>query len=148
MNSLNRSTIVQSTALAVLLVLLGSMASAQDIHGKFDMAFTARWGGVVLAPGQYSFTYAPLRPGDRPVITLRHDLSYVGTISVLGTDEGKQYLNTSHLTAVRIAAMYRITSLQLSTEGTKVYFLTPKRELLEAARSGAGPNVPVLRASK
>jgi hypothetical protein len=148
MNSLNRSKLVQYTALSVLLLLLGCMASAQDIRGKFDLPFTARWGGVVLAPGQYSLTYAPLHPGDRPVITLLHALRFVGVMSAIGTDEGKQYSDASRLTAIRIGATYRITSLQLSAEGEKVYFPTPKRELLEGARSGARRNVPILEASK
>ena len=90
MNSPNRS-IIQYTALPVLLVLLGCMASAQDIRGKFNLPFAARWGGVVLAPGQYSFTYAPLRPGDRPVVALCHDQRYMGVISAAASDEGQRY---------------------------------------------------------
>jgi hypothetical protein len=73
MNSLNQSKWMKYAAFAVLAVSLGiGLASAQDIEGKFNLPFAARWGGAVLKPGQYSFTYGAMTAGGTPIIKVSH----------------------------------------------------------------------------
>jgi hypothetical protein len=149
MNSLKRSNWMKYAALAVLAVSLGSgLANAQDIAGKFNLPFKARWDKLVLNPGNYSFTYGSITTGSARVITVYRGRRGVGMILTGPASEG-QFSDSSHLTAVRVAGAYRITSLQLSDQGITLHFTMPRSEVLEAAQvAQLARNLPVLRASK
>jgi hypothetical protein len=150
MNSLKTSKWMKYAALAVLAVSLGSgLANAQDVVGKFNLPFTARWGGIVLTPGQYSFSYGAIIAGGAQVIRVNRGRRGVGMILTAPASEGK-FSDTSHLTAVWVAGAYRITSLQLSDPGIRLDFQMPRNEVLEASAqtSLSDWKVPVLRAAK
>jgi hypothetical protein len=150
MNSLKKSNWMKYTALAVLALSVGrGLANAQDVQGKFNLPFTARWGGTVLTPGHYSFTYGAMTRGGTPMITVYRERRGVAMILTRPASEG-QFSDSSHLTAVPVAGGYRITSLQLSDQGIRLDFPMPRNEALEAsAETGfLARNVPVLRAAK
>jgi hypothetical protein len=149
MNSLKKSNWMRWAALAALAVSLGStLANAQDIEGKFNLPFTALWGGAVLTPGQYSFTYGAVTPSGTQLITVSRGRRHVAMILAGSTSEG-QFSDPSHLTAVRVAGTYRITSLQLNEQEIRLDFALPKGEVLEASQTTAlAHNVSVLMAAK
>jgi len=148
MNSLKQSRLMRFAVLTALLLSLGRSATAQDIQGKFELPFPAHWGGIVLTPGQYSFSYAPLANGGIPVVVLRQGMRKLGMITGYKTESGQRYSVASHLTAIRVGSTYRIISLQFSAEGTTVGFHVPKVELVEAAQSHSARDIPVLQAAK
>lgn len=148
MNSLKR---LNWTKYAMLVALAAAMASglanAQDVQGKFNLPFTARWGATVLTPGHYSFTYDPTRSGSR-VIKVDRGSRGIALILAGPYSEG-QFSGPSHLTAVPMGNAYRITSLQLSEQGIKLNFAIPKGEVLEASQTNPGARtLPILRAAK
>lgn len=149
MNSLKKSNLMKYAALAALAVsLCTGVANAQDVEGKFNLPFTARWGGAVLKPGQYSFTYGATTPGETQVIKISRGRRGVAMILAAPVSEG-QFSDSSHLTAVPVGGTYRITSLQLSEQGIRLGFALPKGEVLEASQTTSpARNVPVLRAAK
>jgi hypothetical protein len=148
MNSLKRSNWMKYAGLAVLAISVGgSLASAQELVGKFNLPFAARWGGVVMTPGQYAFRYAAVTPGGIHVITVRRERRSLGMIMPSGLASEGQSNGTSYLTATRTAGGYSITSLELS--GIRLRFAMPKGEVLEASQTNQlARNVPVLRASR
>ena len=149
MNSLTNSNWTKYVALTVLAVALSSgFANAQDVAGKFNLPFEARWGNIVLTPGQYSFTYGPLVAGGIQVIELYRNKRGVAMIQATPALEG-QFSNPSHLSAVRVEGGYRITALQLSDPGMKLIFTIPQGEMLEARETASSvKDVPILRAAK
>jgi hypothetical protein len=149
MNSPKRSIGMKYAALAVLAVALGtSLASAQDVEGKFKLPFTARWGDLVLTPAQYSFLYTQTTSGDAFVVLQREGRN-LGVILVGAGASSKGQFSESSLTAVQVGSTYRITSLQLSDPGMNVRFRIHKGEVLEASQTTRpGRDVPVLQAAK
>jgi hypothetical protein len=149
MNSRKKSNWIRYAALGVLAVSLGSgLANAQDIAGKFNLPFKARWDRVVLQPGSYSFTYGRLATTGARVITLYRGQRGLGMILTRPASEGR-FPDSSHLTAVPVAGGYRITSLQLSDQGIKLDFPAPRYEELEASQATRlAKYVPVLRAAE
>jgi hypothetical protein len=152
MNSLNKSNGMKYIVLMTLaLALTGSVASAQTIEaqGKFNLPFTARWGGLVLAPGAYSFTVSRRGVGT-PCITVSQGSRPLGMIMTGPWDTvGAQSSTRSYLTAVAAHGAYRITSLDLRDQGIEFEFVVPKTEALEASNATKrARNVPVLLASK
>jgi hypothetical protein len=148
MNSLKKANWMKHAALALLAVsLAGGLANAQDITGKFNLPFKARWGELVLTPGKYSFTYGLTTTGSARVITVYRGQRGLGMILTGPGSEG-QFSDPSHLTAVWAAGGYRINSLQLSDQGIKLHFGMPRGEVLEASQATQlATNIPVLRAA-
>jgi hypothetical protein len=153
MNSLKKSNGMKYIVLmALVLALTSSVLSAQTVEaqGKFNLRFTARWGGLVLAPGAYSFTVYRQITGARFVTVTRRSRS-LGMIMVMTHANAVDARSStpSHLTAVAAVGGYRITSLDLRDQGIKFGFLVPKGEALEASNAAKqARNVPVLLASK
>ncbi|MDE3178343.1 MAG: hypothetical protein KGM47_01680 [Acidobacteriota bacterium] len=148
MNSLKKLNGMKYAALAVLAVALGSgLAGAQEIAGKFNLPFTAHWGEVVLAPGQYSFINVRTS-GGVPIIQLTRGTRGLGLIMTESLGSEGRSSASSYLTATGTASGYVITSLVLEGQGITVRFAVPKGEVLEASQT-TRPNrkVPVLRAS-
>src|SRR5579875_2065990 len=152
MNSLKRLNGMKYVALAALAIALGmGFANAQDVvqtKGEFNLPITVRWGMIVLAPGQYSFTYAT-RYGGLPLITVQRGTRSLAMIQGYLAASSEQFSDPSHLTATSTSEGYRITSLELIEQGIRLRFLVPRGEVLEASQTiSPARNVPVLRASK
>jgi hypothetical protein len=152
MNSLKRLKGMKYAALAALAIALGmGFANAQEVvqaKGEFNLPITARWGGVVLTPGQYSFT-CDRSMGGAPIITVLRGARSLGMILAYQEASGERISGPSHLTAVPTSKGYRITSLDLKELGVRLGFLVPRSQVLEASQTiRPARNVPVLRASK
>ncbi|MGH9470581.1 MAG: hypothetical protein ACRD1N_09585 [Terriglobia bacterium] len=152
MNSLKRLNGMKYIVLAALAISLGaSLSSAQEAHGNFNLPFPARWGGIALAPGEYTFTCGAMTVGGVPMITVRRGTRTLGMIQTYMAAPEKQFSKSSasHLTAMRTAAGYSITALKLRENGIELLFLVPKGKVLMASQTARpARNVPVLLAGK
>jgi hypothetical protein len=143
-------------ALAAL-CLATSLASAQTsgFRGKFTLPFKARWGQVVLPPGNYTFSIASgYDAGDIPfMITLRGEkiltsrgeskavliLPFGGSPPSLSDHPG----GPNQLTASCWGEICRIRSLELGSFGLSLTYPVPKREREMLAREMAKLPVPI-----
>jgi hypothetical protein len=102
---------VRSFAVVLLAVgLLSSFGVAETVHGAFKLPVQARWGTMLLAPGDYEFT-ADSRGGGSLVTVRSMDSQQSGmvmsaTTSIvqasgsglkLGESEGVKYVKTLYL---------------------------------------------------
>ncbi|MGD1157193.1 MAG: hypothetical protein ABSA41_15365 [Terriglobia bacterium] len=116
-----------------------NLAKASDAYtGKFTLPFEARWGGLVLPAGEYSFTLNDVTAAG--MIAVRRDRQNLGVVLVRSiSDYGTS--GKSELVAVSNGGVYRISTLRLETGERNDYvigFLTPKAEQPAPAR---GPEV-------
>jgi hypothetical protein len=116
-----------------------NLAKASDAYtGKFTLPFEARWGGLVLPAGEYSFTLNHLTLAS--TIAVRRDRQNLGVILVNSvSDYGTS--GKSELVAVSNGGVYRVSALRLQTGArtdSVIEFQTPKAEQLSPAR---GPEV-------
>jgi hypothetical protein len=112
-----------------------NLAKASDAYtGKFTLPFEARWGGLVLPAGEYSFALNDLTVAG--MIAVRHDRQNLGVVLVRSvSDYGTSGKN--ELVAVSNGQVYRISTLRLQSGGRNDYvieFQTPKTEQPSPAR--------------
>jgi len=70
MKMLRRFAQLQVLLLSLLSSTVVPIAThADDVHGRFTLTQKARWGSMVLAPGEYTFSFATR--SSMPVILLR-----------------------------------------------------------------------------
>ena len=112
-------------ALALLVMSLSPIsASAQAFRGKFTLPFSARWGGLLLPPGEYSFTVDTLSPAG--MIAVQHDGKNLGSVMV-GSVWYPVTTDKSTLIAIPTGDAYRVTVLRLENECV-IGFPVPKNE--------------------
>jgi hypothetical protein len=123
-------------ALALLAIsIIPSVASAQSYRGKFTLPFAARWGGLTLPAGEYTFTGDSLT--NSGLITIEHDGQYLGRVMVAGVSYDTPYKN-SELVAVPVGDVYRISVLRLENQCV-ISFPIPKREREQMTAQNRGP---------
>ena len=123
-------------ALALLAIsIIPSVASAQVYRGKFTLPFAARWGGLTLPAGEYSFTADSLTNAN--FISVEHDGQYLGRVMVAGVSYGTPY-KSSQIVAVPAGDMYRISVLRLEDQCV-VSFPIPKREREQMTAQNGAP---------
>jgi hypothetical protein len=123
-------------ALALLAIsIIPTVASAQAYRGKFTLPFAARWGGLTLPAGEYSFTADSLT--NTSLIAIQHDGKYLGRVMVTGVSYNTPY-NNSELVAVPIGDAYRISALRLEHQCV-ISFPIPKREREQMSAQNRGP---------
>jgi len=115
-----------------------NLAKASDAYtGKFTLPFEARWGGLVLPAGEYSFTLNDLTVAG--TIAVQRDGKNLGVVLVRSISDfdtsGK-----SELVAVSNGGVYRISAMHLQA-GARMGFLIPKAEQPSPAR---GPELSLL----
>jgi hypothetical protein len=115
-----------------------NLAKASDAYkGTFTLPFEARWGGLVLPPGDYSFTLSDAMPSR--VIAVQRDRQTLGLILVNAiTDSAPS--GKSELVAVPSGGSYRVSTLRLQADGRHdqvIDFLIPKSEQQMPARGPA-----------
>jgi hypothetical protein len=125
--TLNRSfKLVAPLGLALLAgCLTASLASAQQVYrGRFTLSVEARWGNVVLPPGEYSFT-------------LDHGTA-VGKVSIQGETGrtlgfvlnqavyDRQTFDGSELVLVRSGGNYTIRAVRMAELGLTIEYSVPK----------------------
>jgi hypothetical protein len=112
-------------ALALLAIsIIPTVASAQSYRGKFTLPFAARWGGLTLPAGEYSFTADSIT--NTSMISIEHDGQYLGLVMVAGVSFDTPY-KSSELLAVPTGDTYRIRVLRLENQ-CEISFPIPNRE--------------------
>jgi hypothetical protein len=112
-------------ALALLAASLApTSASAHVYRGKFTLPFAARWGGLNLPAGEYSFSADTLSPSG--LISVEQDGKFLGSVMMGGVAYGP-ISAASALFAVPAGEAYRISGLRLQDECV-IYFTIPKSE--------------------
>ena len=112
-------------ALALLAIsIIPSVASAQHYRGKFTLPFAARWGGLTLPAGEYTFAADGVT--NSSMISIEHAGQYLGRVMVAGVTFGTPY-KSSQLVAVPAGDTYRISLLRLEDQCV-ISFTIPKRE--------------------
>lgn len=123
-------------ALALLAIsTIPTVASAQAFRGKFTLPFSARWGGIDLPAGEYSFTADSLT--NSTMVTVEHDGEYLGRVMIAGVSYNTPY-NTSQLVAVPVGNSYRITVLRLEHQCV-MSFPIPKKERDQITAQNSAP---------
>jgi hypothetical protein len=116
-----------------------NLAKASDAYtGKFTLPFEARWGGLVLPAGEYSFTVNDLKPAS--TIAVRSDRQNLGVVLFGSVSDYGSY-GKSELVAVSNGGVYRISTLRLQTDDDRfldIKFVAPKAERMSPAH---GPEV-------
>ena len=102
--------------------LFAGFGSAETVHGRFRLPIEARWGMLVLAPGEYEFT---TETGSR-IVTLRSDDSgWSGMIlSVSASDLNGQ--SGSGLALAPSENGVYVQALNLGNFGLSLNFDAPK----------------------
>ncbi len=112
-------------ALALLAIsTVPTVASAQSFRGKFSLPFSARWGGLALPAGEYTFTAGGLTNAN--LISIEHDGHNLGIVMVAGVSYDTLY-KSSELVAVPTGDTHRISLLRLEDQCV-ISFPIPKRE--------------------
>jgi len=123
-------------ALALLAIsIIPTVASAQSYRGKFTLPFAARWGGLTLPAGVYTFTADSLT--NSSLISIERDGQYLGRVMVAGVIYDTPYKN-SELVAVPAGDTYRISLLRLEDQCV-ISFPIPKREREQMTAQNRGP---------
>jgi len=125
MNAIRNFRFFGLLALALLAMSLAPVsASAQAYRGKFTLPFSARWGGLVLPAGDYTFSVDTLSPAG--MIAVQHDGKTLGSLMV-GSVWYTKTSDDSALIATPIGEAYRVTVLRLQDECV-IGFRIPKSE--------------------
>lgn len=123
-------------ALALLAIsIIPTVASAQSFRGKFTLPFAARWGGLTLPAGEYTFSADSLT--NSSLITIEHDGQYLGRVMVAGVTYDTPY-KSSELVALPAGDTYRISLLRLEDQCV-ISFPIPKREREQMTAQNRGP---------
>ena len=124
--------------------LSATLATAQEVRGKFTMPFEAHWGGITLPPGEYTIA---LDPAARATIQVAQGLRNLGFVLRRGVSQDTNS-GPSSMLAVPTPGGYRITALHLEEQGVTLYFPVPKSERSMLAQAPVlKRRVPVLMAS-
>jgi hypothetical protein len=127
--SLTRSfKLVAPLGLALLAgCFTANLASAQGFYkGSFTLPFQARWGRVVLSPGEYSFTLDHDSLAGKVTIQAESG-RYVGVImNQVFSDQ--QTVDRSELVLVRSGGTYAVRALRLEELGMTLEYSVPKGE--------------------
>jgi len=123
-------------ALALLAISIApGVANAQVYRGKFTLPFTARWGGLTLPAGEYSFTAGSQT--NTTMVTIQHGGEFLGSVMVAGISFDTPYKN-NELVAVPAGNAYRISVLRLGHQCV-ISFQIPKREREQMSAAILGP---------
>ncbi len=123
-------------ALALLAIsIIPTVASAQAYRGKFTLPFAARWGGLTLPAGEYTFTADSVTNAN--FISVEHDGQYLGRVMIAGVSYDTPY-KSSELLAVPAGDTYRISVLRLEDQCV-ISFPIPKREREQMTAQNRGP---------
>ncbi len=124
--TLNRSfKLVAPLTLALLAgCLTANLASAKEAYnGRFTLPMEARWGNIVLPPGDYSFTLDDAT--NTGIVSIRGRNGYLGVILNQGTRDLQSSARTE-LIVVRSGENYTIRALRLADLSTAYEYTVPK----------------------
>jgi hypothetical protein len=101
-----------------------NLASAQAYRGKFTLPFSARWGGLLLPAGDYSFKVDSL--SGLGLVSVLHDGKILGSV-MIGSVSYFAPPDKSNLVAIPTGDAYRVTALHVQDECV-IEFQIPKNE--------------------
>jgi hypothetical protein len=142
MKSIRRVAYASLLALSSL-ILMSSVASAQDARGAFTLMHNVRWQNVAVPAGEYKFSVELRGPSE--MLTLRkvsgegagfmilvNDIDSVTPAAAAASENGK-------LTLVSQSGSRYVSSMELPTIGTTLHFAVPAetRELAMATGASA-----------
>jgi hypothetical protein len=138
MKSIRSSSLFPMLILAAgLIAAVATPASAQAAHGSFTLAHEARWGGMVLAPGSYSFSLqSPGRPATLTLRNIKGDMAFVIPSDV----STKEPADTSRLVLSRGQdGKSYVSALYLEDLGLVLHYRLPKPQMIETATARPDP---------
>ncbi len=124
--TLNRSfKLVAPLGLALLAgCLTASLASAQEVcRARFTLSVEARWGNVVLPPGDYSFALDHATSSS--IVTVWRGKKPVDMVLSQAMGD-RQTFDRSELVLVRSGGNYTIRALRLAELGLTLEYSVPK----------------------
>jgi len=115
--------------------LLSSFAGAETVHGTFKLPVEARWGTMVLLPGEYDFV---VDTGSfTRVITVRSkDSGWSGMVMSECLSDASSATGASLTLAKSEEGMY-VQTLYLNDAGVALKFAVPKSRMTKLAKSAA-----------
>ncbi len=124
MNSTKNLGLVRSLVLALVAASLSAgLASAQTYEGNFTLPFEARWGGVTLTPGDYSFS---LESAASPyMVTLSQGVRKLGFIMAT-TASRTGSSGRSVLIVARNGHKATVTAMYIDGAGVTFLYFVPK----------------------
>ncbi len=103
-----------------------NLASARGAYnGRFTLSVEARWGQMVLPPGDYSFTLD--HATNMGIVTIWRGTKAVDMILNQGSYDNQTF-DRSELILVRSGGNYTIRALRLAELGLTLQFSVPKTE--------------------
>jgi hypothetical protein len=125
-----------------------AQAGGAAYKGSFTLPFEARWGHVVLPPGNYSFTVDHAMVGGVVRIS-RGNTDSIFVLSQGGSDQ--QTFERSELILVRSGGSYTIRALLLADAGLILEYSVPKPEgqlLVQVTQPQLLQRIPVMMNGK
>jgi hypothetical protein len=117
--------VVRSFAVALFAVgLLSSFGNAETMHGTFKLPVQARWGTMLLAPGDYEFSVDTRSGGS--MVTVRSIDSRWSGMAMSRCSSGTGEKPGSGLTLNRDEGMTYVKALYLGDLRVELNFATPK----------------------
>jgi hypothetical protein len=108
--------------------LFSVAAQAQTARGTFKLPVEARWGTMILAPGEYDFTISDAVGGKiltvRSVETGRAGMILASNVASLGSEKGSMLLLSKSDSGTYVK------SLSLGDSGVMLNYTTPKSSKL------------------
>ncbi|HEY4740173.1 MAG TPA: hypothetical protein VIH76_06215 [Candidatus Acidoferrales bacterium] len=123
-------TISRMALMAFLgLAIVGPGAGAQtEAAGKFSLAFDARWGGMALGPGEYTFSVEEFR-----ILRVQQGQKELGVVLLQSYDGVKGRNEDASLICIRHDGACAVRVLTTPDVGT-FYFAVPKDERILVAK--------------
>ena len=125
--TLNRSfKLVAPLGLALLAgCLTANLANAQEVYrGRFTLSVEARWGNVVLPPGDYSFALDHATSSGK--VSVRGETGRALGFITNPAISDRQTFDRSELILVRSGGNYTIRALRLPELGLTLEYSVPK----------------------
>ena len=141
----NGKNVVLRLCLSALcaVVALSTVAGAETVRGVFQLPVTARWGEIVLTPGEYEFTVDTSSASE--LVTIRSRTSpFSGMVMSVSRTELTS-ANGSRLALSNSEEGAYVHKLYLGEAKVALYFSAPKTSLSKVAK--ASPAVTMASAS-
>lgn len=125
---------VRAVLFAVCAVgLLSSVAGAETVRGTFKLPVEARWGRMVLGPGEYEFV-VDTESLTRMITVRSKDSGWSGMVLSEGLSEVSSARGASLTLAKSEEGMY-VQTLYLNDAGVALNFAVPKSRMTKLAKS-------------
>ncbi len=140
MKSIRRSSLLKVLVLA--LGVLGASvnsAHAQSASGKFTLTHETRWGGVVLTPGDYTFSLgSPSLPA--PIMVGKTGTAAVAVVLPQAVSSEKLTETSTLVLSHDERGESFVSGLHLGNLGLSLHFAAPKNQMPATETAKLGPD--------